>query len=226
LVLAEFEREIKGYQGDPIAAYCHEFFHGRATDRGFILEPIFVHPMMFSMLMPGFGAAHQEGMTNYNRIAMCIVQVHDESKGRVASGLGGRPLVRYRLGEADRERAMSGLKAAIQIYFAAGARRVMLPYVKPTVLTHASQAPVVDAMGVPALGAIFYSAHPQGGVAMGENREKCAVDSHGLHPSVKNLIVCDAGSFPTSVGVNPMLSVMAMADRVGRYWKAAMPRAA
>ena len=48
------------------------------------------------------------------------------------------------------------------------------------------------------------------------------VDSHSKAYGIDNLFVCDASVFPTSIGVNPQLTVMALAMRaaahIGENW--------
>jgi hypothetical protein len=56
------------------------------------------------------------------------------------------------------------------------------------------------------------SAHPQGGNRMGEDIQKCVVDSKCKVHGFKNLYLCDASVFPTSLGVNPQITVMALAN--------------
>ena len=51
------------------------------------------------------------------------------------------------------------------------------------------------------------SAHPQGGNAMGD-----VVDEHFRVRGFANLWLCDASVFPSSVHVNPQLTVMGMAQ--------------
>ena len=66
------------------------------------------------------------------------------------------------------------------------------------------------------------SAHPQGGNRMGIDPEKAVVDSDCLAFGFKNLYVCDASVFPTALGVNPQLTVMALgslvADKIIVNW--------
>ena len=66
------------------------------------------------------------------------------------------------------------------------------------------------------------SAHPQGGNKMGENSEDCVVDSDCKVFGFRNLYVCDASVFPTALGVNPQLTVMALATitakKISKNW--------
>ncbi len=55
------------------------------------------------------------------------------------------------------------------------------------------------------------SAHVMGGLAMGENKDFCMVDSECKYHYLDNLYVFDGSVFPTSVGANPQLSIYAMA---------------
>ena len=67
------------------------------------------------------------------------------------------------------------------------------------------------------------SAHPQGGNRMGNNEDECVVDSDCKVFGFDNLYVCDASVFPTALGVNPQLTVMALAtitaNKIIKKWK-------
>ena len=58
---------------------------------------------------------------------------------------------------------------------------------------------------------------PQGGNRMGGRARESVVDSYGRFHGLQNLFVCDASIFPTSVGVNPQLTVMALALRTSQH---------
>jgi choline dehydrogenase-like flavoprotein len=58
---------------------------------------------------------------------------------------------------------------------------------------------------------LMTSAHPQGGNALG-----AVVDEDFRVRGFKNLYLCDASVFPTSVHVNPQLTVMGMAQYAAR----------
>jgi choline dehydrogenase-like flavoprotein len=52
---------------------------------------------------------------------------------------------------------------------------------------------------------------------MGGESSSSVVDSYCKFHGIENLFVCDASVFPTSIGVNPQLTVMAIASRVAEH---------
>ena len=56
------------------------------------------------------------------------------------------------------------------------------------------------------------SSHPQGGNPMSDRPEIGVVDSGFRVHETRNVYVCDASVFPTSIRINPQESVMAFAD--------------
>jgi choline dehydrogenase-like flavoprotein len=60
-------------------------------------------------------------------------------------------------------------------------------------------------------GHTLFSAHQMGGCAMGEDPRRSVVDSRGRHHEIQNLWIADGSVFPTSLGVNPQLSIYALA---------------
>jgi choline dehydrogenase-like flavoprotein len=57
----------------------------------------------------------------------------------------------------------------------------------------------------------MFSAHQMGGSAMGEDPRRSVVDSRGRHHAFENLWIVDGSIFPTSLGVNPQVSIYAHA---------------
>lgn len=62
----------------------------------------------------------------------------------------------------------------------------------------------------------FHSFHQMGTCRMGTNPSTSAIDAGNESHEVRNLFVADASAFPTASGVNPMLSVYAIAHRAAR----------
>ena len=61
----------------------------------------------------------------------------------------------------------------------------------------------------------MFSAHQMGTARMGLDAAANVCDEHGQVRGVPGLYVADTSLFPASSGVNPMISVMALAHMVG-----------
>ncbi|MEY4723073.1 MAG: hypothetical protein RLZZ324_586, partial [Candidatus Parcubacteria bacterium] len=64
--------------------------------------------------------------------------------------------------------------------------------------------------------AIIGSNHAFGTTRMSRLPKDGVVDEYGAHHQVRGLYVSDTGIFPGSPAVNPMLTVMALADRIAK----------
>ena len=65
--------------------------------------------------------------------------------------------------------------------------------------------------------------HPMGTTRMGRDVERAVTDSWGAVRGAQGLYVADASLFPTCVGVNPQVSIMAFATRNARRIAAGAP---
>src|SRR5271169_4527614 len=54
-MIGDFEEEINGNQGIPMAYHCHEFSVLNTGKRGYMLEAVFFAPYQFSLPVPGVG---------------------------------------------------------------------------------------------------------------------------------------------------------------------------
>jgi choline dehydrogenase-like flavoprotein len=82
---------------------------------------------------------------------------------------------------------------------------------RETILESVSDMKLIDKRGAGLGQLLVASVHPQGGNRMGENPANSVVNSSFQTHEIPNLYVCDASVFPTSIGVNPQLTVMALA---------------
>ncbi len=76
---------------------------------------------------------------------------------------------------------------------------------------------MLDAGGAEVLYTTTDTAHLMGGCRMGTDPRDSVVDPYGRSWDIPNLWVCDGSLFPTSGGVNPSLTIMAMAARIGDH---------
>jgi choline dehydrogenase-like flavoprotein len=199
---AEFEDVVDSFAGIQMS---HAYV-APGDVPGYIVETWFNPPATQALAMPGWFDHHFENMSAYRRMACAGVLVGTTTPGRVTSTRKG-PAIEYEASREDRASMLEGLKVAGRIWMQAGARRVMPAtfawneYTSPAALDDLEAA--VRAPG----DLLMTSAHPQGGNALGT-----VVDPDFRVRDFKNLYLCDASVFPTSVHVNPQLTVMGMAQ--------------
>jgi choline dehydrogenase-like flavoprotein len=97
--------------------------------------------------------------------------------------------------------------------FAAGARRVMVPFEGVPDLTGPDQLGALRDRPVPKAGIDLFTVHMMGTAAMGNDPARHVCDSFGTVYGAEGLHVADASLFPSPLGVNPMETIMALATR-------------
>jgi len=101
--------------------------------------------------------------------------------------------------------------------FAAGARRMLLPFDGAPEVRSPGQLRDLLARPVPKRSIQVYSIHLMGTARMSQDPRRGVTDSFGAVHGVPGLAVADASLFPGPIGVNPMETVIALAIRNARY---------
>ncbi|MGN6848422.1 MAG: GMC family oxidoreductase, partial [Sphingomicrobium sp.] len=78
-----------------------------------------------------------------------------------------------------------------------------------------SMRSVLEGAGAKELWDDVDTSHLMGGCRMGDDPKDSVVNKDGRRWSIPNLWVCDGSLFPTSGGVNPSLTIQALACRIG-----------
>jgi choline dehydrogenase len=107
---------------------------------------------------------------------------------------------------------LKGTKLAARIHFASGALRVMPMTFRSTSYSSLDQVDELDDIVHDNTDIGLHTSHPQGGNAVSRDPTKGVVDERFRVHGMENVYVCDASVFPSSVTVNPQLTVMAVAD--------------
>jgi choline dehydrogenase-like flavoprotein len=129
-------------------------------------------------------------------------------------GLGTQ--VFYRLTDADAARLVRGVELTAEALFAAGARRMLLPFDGAPVVRSPAELRDLLARQVPKASMQVYSIHLMGTARMSEDPRQGVTDSFGAVHGVSGLYVADASLFPGPIGINPMETVIALAMRNAR----------
>jgi choline dehydrogenase-like flavoprotein len=172
---------------------------------GYLVETWFNPPATQALAMPGWFGRHFDNMQRYRHMACAGVLVGTQDGGRVKATRGG-PAIEYESSAADRARVLEGLQVAGRIWLQAGATRVMpATFRYEEYRTPSSLDELPGRVRRPG-DLLLSSAHPQGGNALG-----AVVGEDFAVRGVDQLYLCDASVFPSSVQVNPQLTVMGMA---------------
>ncbi len=224
-VIGHFEEEIYGNRGIPMSYTCHQF--GITNDvkhGGFLIESIFLPIFQMAIAIPTYGVDHKRMMSEFNNYTMAGIMTRDEPTGTVLMSYGSNPRLDYSLSSQTIKDMARGMAIVARMWFDVGATSVITSHMDiPEIKNKADIPKVKDAVKYNPNGLMVGSAHPQGGNRMGDNKGECVVDSDCKVFGFKNLYVCDASVFPTALGVNPQLTVMALAtitaNKIIRNWK-------
>ncbi|MBI2339563.1 MAG: GMC family oxidoreductase [Deltaproteobacteria bacterium] len=203
-----FDEVIDGHRGVPQASQIADY-----EEEGMMFESVFFPPWLLATSIFQVQEKHAEIMRAYRRVGVYGFLVHDENRGRVVSGPGGRPIVFYNLGHREKELFVKGLKILARLFFSAGARKVY-----PTVRTiheisSVEEMEKVESRQIRRRDLESAAFHPLGTCRMGMDPKRSVVDENLRVHGVENLWVADGSVFPTSLGVNPQITIMAFATR-------------
>ncbi|HSR17840.1 MAG TPA: GMC family oxidoreductase, partial [Ignavibacteriaceae bacterium] len=155
---------------------------------------------------------HYRNMKRYDRLTCVGLLVGSESNAKVRiAGLTGRE-VDYTPTEKDFKTLLSGLEMAGEIMLEAGAESVMPNTFKYYEFKTKDEVRRLHEYIKDPSEITLGTGHPQGGNIIGSSPETGVVNHEFKVFGYQNLYVCDASVFPTSVGVNPQLTVMGLAD--------------
>ncbi|HEV3091945.1 MAG TPA: GMC family oxidoreductase N-terminal domain-containing protein [Candidatus Cybelea sp.] len=218
--VAQFDRPIEAWRG-PMQSADSDAFNYLDGNYGAKIEVAPAHPGLAALAFPWRSrSAHAEQMTRLRNAATLIALTRDRDFGSV--DLDDEAYVRYRVSRYDGEHLLRALCGLVDIAFAGGAVRVSTLHARPIEINRAQWtnayrdefAQRLRRIGVAPNRQILFSAHQMGTAAMGADPARGVVGPNGRVWGVEGLIVADAAVFPQSSGVNPMLTIMAMAGRI------------
>jgi choline dehydrogenase-like flavoprotein len=213
-VYGVFDRPVRGWQGALQSAFSDTFEH-----EGVTLISLFVPASVIAATMPHAGPVHARLAERVDHIAMFGALVHDDGGGSIHRNPFGRePIALYRCSEKDHARMRLGIRKLGECFLAAGAKELFLPILGSEGLSpDAFRRFDLDRISSTRLEAA--SQHPLGSCRMSAHAGDGAVDPLGKVWDVEGLYVADGSVLPSSLGVNPQLTVMMQATRTA--WRLA-----
>jgi choline dehydrogenase-like flavoprotein len=206
---ARYEEEVRGWDGVMQSYYVDEW-----ASRGVLLEATFTPPAFGGAWLAGTGAAHQRALLGLRHVGSIGVQLTDRSVGRVRLGPGGIR-ASYGLTRADAARAAFGIARAAEVHFAAGATEVYPNLARVPVL-RPGDLPAFEATRFRPAELRLEGFHPMGTARIAADPREGACAPDGSVHGTAGLYVADASLFPTALGVNPMMTIVAFARQVAR----------
>ncbi len=196
IIAGLFDEPQDAHRVYPISAHCMTFQHDE--DGGFIVEASTIQdPIGFAVMLsdedgvPMWGRQLSETVRRYRYFSGLLTMVTDENRGVAWIDQDGRDRYSYEWSGVERERDVAATRFAREALLAAGATRV-LP---------SSQS----------------STHVQGGCRMGSDPQRSVVDAHAESHDVRRLFLGDSSVIPTTLSVNPSLTIMSLASRLAGY---------
>ena len=178
---------------------------------GILIEATSTPPGMGAIAYPGAGEELVTALAGAERTASLGAMIADGPSGRV---LGSRrPVVVYRLSTADGARLRRALAAVARVLLAAGAEQVELG----GGLAPATSTDRLDQLvaGADVRRLRLAAFHPTGTAGAGADPARHPVGPTGALRGVDGVWVADGSILPSCPGVNPQVSIMAMAGAAG-----------
>ncbi len=216
-VVGLYDEPVRMWSGIPQAVVSDAFARLDGT-YGFRLEIPSALIGVLSASLPWRSAAdHRALIARADHASTIIPIVRDRESGRVTVDRQGRAVVHYRVhGQTERHMLRSIVEAA-RVHIAAGAREVLTLHTDPLRLRPTEDLEAfgreVNRRGIRANRVGMFSAHQMSTAPMGARAGSSVADPDGRVWGVEGLVVADASAFPNASGVNPMLTVMALARR-------------
>jgi choline dehydrogenase-like flavoprotein len=217
MVTGVYDEPVQAWTGQLITVMSFDFMQCE-DGGGFFIAPLGLSPATWGGQSPWTdGRAAREHFLKFPHMASWHAISHDHGAGRVVLDGDGRALVQWDLSDpVDRRAAVRGHVELAKIHRAAGAREIFTFHWTEAGRWREGEdfdAFLAGLAELPDEDITAYSAHQMGSCRMGASPEDSVADGRGELHDVAGVWVGDAAALPTAPGVNPMVTVMALAER-------------
>jgi len=204
------DHRVEMWRGATQGAYFH------VDSMPGMLPHTFQAPPEVCLLTTGMlGARLEEGMAMLPYLCGCIVMISDKSTGTVRATADGRADITYEWLDSDVQRVKDGMKVVAEVLLAGGARELLAPV--HGVGRHTTAESLATALADRSIRDFtLYAAHPMSTCRMGTDPETSVVGPDGRAHGLDGLVLADSSIFPTSLGVNPQITTMAVGTRIAQ----------
>lgn len=221
-VTGQYPEDIVPWVGAPQTVVCDQF-SDLYRGYGYRIEAAPAHPGLMSVGLPWAGARqHRREMQRVRNSAPFIVLTRDAEAGRVRITKTGQAYFDYRLGRQERQLIKHGMATVARMHHAAGADRILTLHSDIVAWDRDSKQSIdkfcktIEAAPTSPNKLPLFSAHQMGTCRMGKDGKSAVCDEQGAVFGMTGAYVADASLFPASSGVNPMVTIMALARHVAK----------
>jgi choline dehydrogenase-like flavoprotein len=218
-----YDEELRPWEGTMQALYSDQHRDLDGSGYGVKYETAAALPHLAVPFFPWRSRRHHHELMQALSSSVAFgVLLRDRDGGEVRVGRDGEPLVRYALSRYDLAHMRAGVEGAARLHEAAGARRIFssqarfVAYEPGADGDRAGFLRAVDACGWGAGRTHYASFHIMGSARMGGSAATAAVAPDGETWDVRDLYVFDGSAFPSAPGVNPQISIQAVAHMGAR----------
>lgn len=207
-VVARFDQVVDMWHG------AQQGYYAPLPGSNAVMETFSATPEIFATQY----SEYSKPLKKLRGLAACGIMIGDVSKGRVRPGnLESRSSLSYDVVREDNLTLLKGFEHISRIYFAAGAVDVHLGIPALGPMTKMSEVEkVTRRTDMPFDELAQYASHPMGTARMHADKKLGVVKPDGETHDLRNLVIADASVFPTSLGVNPQISVMTTSVTITR----------
>src|SRR5690606_29964722 len=194
--------------------YSHEFLK-----EGVMLLSAQADANMLPPVAPHLGRRLMHVFENYRHLACAGFLLEDTAHGRIRLGPGGGTVPTYNLTKQDVARMHRAQVRLADLLLAAGAREVYPGMLPPMTIFDRSGVDRLARMRPAPADFMLTSYHPLGTAKMSPSAAHGVVDLDNAVHDVPGLFIVDSSTVSGPLGVNPQLTIMALAtraaDRIG-----------
>lgn len=219
VVWGRYDDPVDPWSGTLQSRYSDHIVDLDGQGYGVKIESGPAHPALVAALVGwGGGEEYKRHLADYRHWSPVAAIIRDRDPGRVRVRRNGNPRWQFQLSERDQAMARAGIEAAALIHAAAGATEVMSTTLVPArwrpddrPVSHFME--VIDSIGYGSNQTGYGSWHQMGSLRMGVDPTTSVVDAYNEVHETPDLFVLDGSTFPTASGVNPMITIEAIAHR-------------
>jgi choline dehydrogenase-like flavoprotein len=220
---------VNGIYDEPIEAWIGQIqsevsdhFAALEGEWGFLIESVGATPSIGAGSVPWKdGEQHKRDFARiFRHHAPFLSVARDHGEGEVVLDPHGQPLIRWSLtDDVDRKLFIQANVELARLHHAIGAPEIRTMHAEELVWTRDS-GESIDAFAERIENAAYgpadvtiFTAHQMGSCRMGSDPADSVADGRGELHDTAGVWIGDASAFPTAPGVNPMVSIMALAHR-------------